>query len=303
MISVMLGWSGPAFLFAYVLAMFAALFLSGPARRLCRLGQRAAGATPPLASSPYELACLAGGGERAIQAAVVSLAQRGVLKAAADGSGFEIAGKLPRGAHALEAELYREVEFGRGGASQLMHTGLRALPPLQARLQQAGLVHSSSPADIRCWRWAGCLPLLAVMSLGVVRAVVGVSRGRPIGFLVILLVISLLILLFKLATTPGLTVRGQAHLQEMRRRNAALGTTAMQRATQLSAADLALGVALFGAAALGAESLAWMKPLLFPTPQGSGGGDGGSSSSSGDSGGSSCGSSCGGGCGGGGCGG
>lgn len=298
MISVMLGWSGPAFLFAYVLAMFGALFLSAPARRLCRLGRRAAGASAPLASSPYELACLAGGKERAIQAALVSLTQRGALKAAADGSGFEVADQLPRGAHALEAELYREIESGRGGATQLMHTGLRALPPLQARLEQSGLVHPSSPADVRCWRWAGCLPLLAVMSLGILRAVVGVSRDRPIGFLVILLVISLVIVLVKLAVTPGLTVRGQAHLQEMRRRNAALGTTAMQRATQLSAADLTLGVALFGAAALGAESLAWMKPLLFPTPQG-GGGDGGSGSSSSDGGGSSCG----GGCGGGGCGG
>ena len=302
MIKALLDLSGPTFLFVYVVSMIGALFLSAPMRKLCHSLHRRDDTVGGAGLTPYELAYLAGGKLRAIQAALASLAHRGILKATSDGQGLEVESALPQRAHPLETGLYREIQAGNSRSSAWAGLSLNALNDIEDRVRTAG--YSPSAGEIRCLRWMGSLPLLAVTLMGIVRAVVGVSRDRPIGFLVALLVVSLVILLIKLTSAPTRTERGESYLRGLQRRNAALESTAMRRSTELSQADLMLGVALFGAAALGsgAGALAWMKPVLFPDSVGSGA-NGSSSSCSSGGGGSSCGSSCGGGCGGGGCGG
>lgn len=304
MISALFDLPGPQFLLLYVVGLAVALALGGPFRKLCRWIHPDTGLGSPAQSSPYELAFLAGGAPRAIEAALASLAHRGVLKPEPDGQGFGVVdGDLPADAHELEAELHGLVRKGKGDATLLKRRSLAAIKKIEARLRKRGYVHVPAAPETRCLRWAAGVPLLALMLMGLAKVAVGLSRGRPIGFLLILLAVSAVLLVVRASMLPARTERGDRHLVDMRRRNAALETTAARRGSQLAQADMMLAVALFGLPALAGSELAWMKPMLYPAPAGgNGGGDSSSSSSSCSSGSSSCGSSCGGGGGCGGCG-
>ena len=120
-----------------------------------------------------------------------------------------------------------------------------------------------------------------VFLLGGGRLMVGMSLGRPVTFLMLLLGLNLVLMAVS-RSCGRRNQRGERMLEDHLARCAALKSTADSSAKdQLSSQDLSLAMALFGTSALASA--------LMPAPS-SGGGCGSSSS---------CGSSCGGGCGGG----
>lgn len=164
---------------------------------------------------------------------------------------------------------------------------------MRAKLVALGLVLDAPAA--RSVAKASALPFWACFALGVTKVGVGLARGRPVGVLVALLVLTAFAAVALRWRPPLRTRLGDRVVAVLRRRHANLrGPRAGAGAR--GGADVALAVALFGGAALVANALPELRSALRYHPAYS-------ASSSGDGSGSSCGasSSCGGG--GGGCGG
>lgn len=157
-----------------------------------------------------------------------------------------------------------------------------------SHLERMGL----SPSGAQAWkiRIYPALVVAVVATVGWVKVAIGLSRNRPVGFLVVgCCVVSFIAILF-LFFRPWATRRGRQLLAHLKTTNSALRTTASIDADRLTGDDLSLCFALFGIDSIGAQHNN-LKSMLRPVPScgssGCGGGGGG----------------CGGGCGGGGCGG
>lgn len=181
-------------------------------------------------------------------------------------------------------------------APRLLAAAAPALGPVGDQLRQMGLVMGEP--QIATVRTVPAMLVLAAAVVGGVRLALGMAGGRPVGFLIALLVATVVIALLYFRRPGPRTHRGDRLLNSLRRNNAALRTSAAAAAAALAGADIALAVALWGPAVLAGSPLDDVRQLLRP-PGTSGSSD--SSSSSGSDSGSSCsgGSSCGGGCGGG----
>jgi hypothetical protein len=161
------------------------------------------------------------------------------------------------------------------------------------------------------------IPVFALLLLGISKILVGMSRGKPVGFLVVLCFITAIIgWCFLQVPVQQRSRYGDRILAKLRTQHANLRTA---KATNSLEAEpqLALAFALFGAVILKGSPLANLTRDLYAPLSSSyskrssrsgsgstgiwwGGSDGGGDSGGGDGGGGGCG---GGGCGGGGCGG
>lgn len=240
-----------------------------------------------------ELAYLAGGPERAADAALVELMHRDVLSLDYNGTPLSAAERLDRvwlridaaRLQAQAAQMPRSVRDAAAVAqreqslSRTLAALVRVYEPIGAQLRRKGWWLSRA-ADLRL-RWLGSVPLLALAALGLVKIFIGIERERPVGFLVVLVALTTLIALARL-------------LREQRRSRA--GEWALHDAHgRASPGEPAVYVALSGTVGLYGSGFADYHILRTPPP-GSSGSDSGSGSSGGGDGG-------GGGCGGGGCGG
>lgn len=228
--------TGPEFLtFWLVGAVGVAMATMASIAVIARLG--GSGFAEPIAAglSPIELAYLEAGHERAIDTALVRLHQRGALVVAQGvlGIGEPVADVAP-----LEARLLAAVRSGTRAPSQLV----RDTPDeLRARFIREGLLLRPRHTGVRllAYAWLG---------LGAAKVVVGLSRHRPVGFLVMLLLLgACLVPLIKLPRRTHLGTRVLAMRRE--------GTWGLQISAQtapalLSADELALAVALFGTGGL-----------------------------------------------------
>jgi len=167
-----------------------------------------------------------------------------------------------------------------------MQGSLNTVQALDDALISQGLL---LPPAVR--RRLDSIPLFTILGLwvfGLVKVLVGLSRDRPVGYL--LLSLALLAVGGWFCWQQGAawaTGRGEALLQ-------ATADELQQPGRSLSAPTVALHVALFGVSQLNALGLGNIAVLLVPPIEMSAGGDGGSGSSSS----SGCGSSGCGGCGG-----
>ncbi|SDY22124.1 TIGR04222 domain-containing membrane protein [Lysobacter enzymogenes] len=243
-----------------------------------------------------ELAYLAGGAERAADAALVELMHRDVLGLDYSGAPLQAAGRLDRvwlridaaRLQAQAAQMPRPVRDAAAVAereqslSRTLAALVRVYEPIGAQLRRKGWWLSHA-ADVRL-RWLGSAPLLALAGLGTAKIFVGLARERPVGFLVVLVALTALIALARLLRQQRRTRAGEWALYD-----------ASGRATP---GEPAVYVALSGTVGLYGSGFADYH--ILRTPPGSSGGDSGSGSSGSCSGGG--GGGCGGG-GGGGCGG
>ncbi|MDP5278033.1 TIGR04222 domain-containing membrane protein [Sphingomonas sp. DG1-23] len=159
----------------------------------------------------------------------------------------------------------------------------RHVDPIRERLIADGLLMDGWTAlQLRFWQTS---PYLLLLAFGWTKLQIGEARGKPTGYLTLLLVITAVFALIRFAALDRRTRAGNEMLSEARERSDRL-----RRAPASGEAGLA--VALFGTTVLvGSE---WGDFHRMRASDGGGsGGDGGSSSGGGD----------GGGCGGGGCGG
>ncbi|WP_375773474.1 TIGR04222 domain-containing membrane protein [Archangium gephyra] len=242
-----LAWSGDDFLGFYVLLLSAVMLASVPLYEWLR---RPGGPPAPehLDLEPYQVALLIGRKETLV-AAVVQLVQAGALRIQ-DGL-LHGAGPLASSAHPLEKAFHAAVLQGVTDRKGLLRAAEPELARMEGALRQRGLLMASKP--LQRLDTLGHLPLLAVAGLGLVKMGRELSRGRPLGFL----------LLF-----PGLTVvfyvahwvnshyrrsrRGDAVLQALREQHVALAVPVGPQGAPSSPrpGNLVLTVLFLGAPAL-----------------------------------------------------
>jgi uncharacterized protein (TIGR04222 family) len=310
-----LDWQGPEFLSLYVPLLIGGFLVALLIRHLLRLP---AGGPMYLSkrTDPYEVAAL-DGRDTLIEAVVGALFHRNALRL--EGRRIATGDALAADAAPVERSVFECAATGDMTLGALRRALIHDIENYRRRLSQKGLVLDEFRA--RPLRLLPSLVYGAILLLGVAKIFMGLSRDRPVMFLVLLVPLGALGLLV-LGRRPWRTRLGDTTLKALREEHQALRTTATagDSSGTLDGRELALAVGLFGPAMLVPLGYSHLRRTLHPTSSGSSGeisssssdssscscgdsGDSSSCSSGGSSGDSSGGSSDGGGGGCGGCGG
>jgi uncharacterized protein (TIGR04222 family) len=270
---------GPEFLQLYLMALGIAVAVSFLWRR-AMMGLFL-GPAQPSQLDPFDAAYLAGGKAGLGNAVLASLVHREMATFTGDRKIAVKGGDAPD-LHPIERQIL-------GGVLPNKRYSLKEFRNLVEdddigqKLESKGLVPTPGQHQN-----ALALPvtLMAIVLItGLIKIGIGVSRDKPVGFLIALSVLTGVLLI--LSCRPGhRTWQGSSTLSAMREANASLQSNASISLTTLAAADVTLALALWGPSMLTGLRLTPLHDMLI---------------ASGGSVGSSCGS--GGGCGGGGCGG
>jgi len=289
---------GPQFLLFYLLL---SLFILAVVWLLRRNAE--AGPPPQLnLADPYLVAYLRAGEAETMRLAVVSLIERDMLAT----NGTQLLRKSKPGpkvnANPLEHAVLSKFSQPGEAASIYKDASLKAVcQQYRQQLEQVGLLPDNSTKAARWLRMS--VAVLFLGGVGAVKVMIGLSRERPVAFLVILMI---LVLIALIATSfPRLTERGKEFLEDARTLYGGLRDQAAVMQSGAATPEVLMLAAVFGVGVLSTSAFGYTRQL-FPQATSSSSSSSsscGSSCSSSDSGGSSCGSSCGGGGGCGGCGG
>jgi len=279
-----LEWSGPDFLTLYAPLMVLSLVGAWGVRSMLREPGGLPLSHELQGLEPYQTALLVGR-RAALDAALASLFQAGVVRIGTTGP--LVMGPPPAGASPLEASLRNALALGVKKRNGL----LKALAPdfeqVEDSLIQRRLLVER--AGMKKLRDLTLLPLAGVLVLGAAKVWVGLERGRPVGFLFLLLFFGALlgVALWKTERFRR-SKRGDAALKWLRERHQALPDSigVSNAVGALSPGHLVLAVGLFGATALASSQFKELQGYLDKSRAG---GDGG-----GDGGGGGCGGGCGG---------
>ena len=332
--SWLLSLSGQEFLLVYLLLACGGFALAGVLGRAVRRLNQVGGVQPEL--TPLQLAYLAGGEGQALTAALINLLQLKLLRL--DGVWAVLESEPAAGLEPLELDIVRRLPVGgetnrpTPNAAAVSTAGLpprgrnilrllgawRRQPelftPLRRPLEELGLL--CRPRQFLLARAAEALPILFVLGLGVTRLIHGVQSGRPVGLLMLAMVLISALLSFRLFHASRRSLQGERLLRQWRRH-------LQRQPTPIKGAALLRAYSLLGAevlpqrlhTTLAAAGITNPRPSpLQPLPshgkRGVGGGCGwggcgwdGGGGCGGDAGGGGCSAGGGAGCGGGGCGG
>ncbi len=288
---------GPEFLGLYVVLLGGAMLLAFVVRALATPDGDEVAARPwATRATADELAFLARGKDGLLESALASLVFSGRAVEDAGQRGFARAGQTVAfdGSPAVQAVFRALPGPGEFATRRALRSALSpAATALERRLVRAGLAVEKA-TGLRVGA-ASTVPLWGVAGLGAAKILVGLSRGRPVAFLVVLVILTVVAAVAFLVRRPFATEAGESLLEHLRAREQRL-LEACARPERLDPEQVALAVALFGGTALSALAAtlpAMVRAQLFLAgatrgPAGAGGV-------------SSCGSSCGSsGCGGGG---
>lgn len=279
------GLTGPQFLVLYLAGLVVSILVAVLAHRQVR---RAGPATTTGRLSPDDIAYLAGGGGQVVLAAVARMLERGMLRAARDGT-ITVTQVLPQ--HPLDREIAAHLHRTGSGTSRLRWLRDRfqhhkLVNQVRNRLVSLGLVVSQRQQ--RTARLTGAFVFGLLFVIGVARYSAGQAAGKPTGYLTALLTINVLLIGLALWIRGGrLTESGRRTLATIRPR---IGhePAASADGLVLVGSSAAFLVAVGGVAAFPDEEVS--KALAMHTP-GSGGWFSGSSSNSGSSSSTNCSSS------------
>jgi uncharacterized protein (TIGR04222 family) len=295
---------GPEFLGLYAMLAAAAIVAGFLLRRRAEgAGAPDAGASSPLAA--HEAAYLRGGFEAVAEATLATLIRRGAI--ATNDTSNRLVLAAPTGAivsnNRLESDFLASLDREASLPAAVMRDRVASIAArLVQPLAQRGLAFS--PEQRRSLGFVFCLPLVAVLGLGLAKIAVGLSRDRPVSILIFACITTAIVAFMMFTTIPFATAAGRASLRRARSENEALRETASRRTANLSPDDVAMAVGLFGLAAVADPSIRALRRQLDAQEKRAGNTSScGSGSSCGSSSSSSCGSGCGGGGGCGGCGG
>lgn len=274
-----LNWSGPTFLFWFVVAWVISLGLALSARKFIRESQPNSG---PITLDVYELAYLAGGSRRVFETLIAKLANDNAIRIHTAGRSLSRSGSREDG-HPLERQALGRIG-GRTPLARVESVVEGWSLKLAVDLENDGLLSRRSVLGLD--QLVGGAIALLVPLVGVAKIAVGFSRGKPVGFLVLLTLIAGVVRPILAAMPRRRTRAGDAVISDL-----SAGDDPVRR------------VALSGIALLGmSEVSAFLLPPKAKTDGGTAGGSGsacgsGCGSAGGDGGGGGCGSG-GGGCGG-----
>ena len=269
--------AGPFLAFYTGVAILAWLIAGNICRRIGKSERAHPALTPP------ELAYLAGGEQRVVDAFLAGLLASKAASLSTNGAIVDIdrdrVEKLP--------DMAAFARLGLSGETRRYEFPMRLRPAVESirtKLRQLGLI--PHPSQLPAYR----LKIIAVFAvpilLGLAKVNVGLERHKPVGFLIALLVLTALIALRNLGA-PRLTHAGRKALAASKKQNARAARAPLEH-------ELMLAVALTGLIVLSGTPY----HALHATAQTGEGGSGSDGGGGGDGGGDG-----GGGCGGGGCGG
>jgi uncharacterized protein (TIGR04222 family) len=250
----------------------------------------------PVSLDLDHLAVLAGTSRRRVDAALAGMVYAGWLEVDIGTRRLrKIVEPLNGQADAVERSIFNLCSESGTRLSDLRQAGVAAAAPIEQKLRSLELVTAPGPR-----RLAIALPLgvmAFILMVGVCKIVVGISRNRPVGFLVIFCLFDLLLAAAIFGRVPWRTRRGSVVLGDVLSNELALRTSVKAGGSHLQRTDIVRAFALFGPSVLpGDYQMKRFAMLLQPVQSTSSGGHGGCGSGGGCGGG-------GGGGGGGGCGG
>jgi uncharacterized protein (TIGR04222 family) len=247
---------------------------------------------PAQSFDPYTLARLADPKSLPTDVALCSLQHQGFIQTDAHGSISRMPGTAAP-SHPFERQVWDQISphVRLEGVRRVMKENFA---PIDRQLESAGLlIPKDRKGKVQSF---SLLLMLALLSFGGIKMIVGLQRDRPIGFLLLSCLLVLLVGLYAAwNNVPHRTGRGDLYLYKMRSSTARVG----RHDPAFTPTALVLTAALWGYSELESYGFADFRrqpPGSNSGDSGGGGSDGGSSS--GDGGGSGCGGC--GGCGGGG---
>lgn len=267
-----LDWQGGDFLMLYAALLLIALIGGGVYRAFrTRSGDtRGSMATEP---GVWSLAFLAGGPERVTDSAVAELHRTGAIEWDESSRSLRVTGVEPPTDPVLRAV---HANAGSSGFSAARIGGASAIQSLRVDAERRGwwFTREEATAIVR----AQVLPLLALSGFAAAKIAVGLSRDKPVVFLVILTVLTLVCALVVWLSRPKITAAGRALLAAQKSKHK-LEVRAHRDA------HVALAVALGGTAVLSGTALAGYHSFRQPPSSGDSSSDSSSSDSGGDGGG------------------
>lgn len=215
--------------------------------------------------NPYEIAILNKGGHLAIYTALAALCSAGALAVNRSSKTISIAGDLPPGANAIEKELYLQIARRRTiGPAGTGYLTLLSLAEPRKRLEDLELIIGSGAETSIALK--SCLPLAAVMILGMIRISTDFSPEGQIVMLLLPCTVVALIVLGILCSHSHRSTYGDALLARLLIDNSALRTAAHTGVGIEQPDDVATAVALYGLPVFryGSGSLAELSKMLAP---------------------------------------
>ncbi len=247
-----LNWSGPQFLllFATLYVIFLVFSL------LYRNYQRDVPEVLERSLTPDEVACLSLGRAGTVNAAVAGmLSQQELITAPRRGllGGIVRSGLVKFGPGATRPDASRRLE-------RAIYQAVDRQPQTLAEIQQTVAVETQAIADRlmddgylvnreRAWagRWIPAMAFLALLGFGFIKLLVGISRGKDVGFLVIALFIIFTTTLCFLARIQR-SMAGDQKLERLKKQHTEL--KASISSGDATREQVMLGAALFGSAVL-----------------------------------------------------
>lgn len=280
-----LNFTGLEFLTFYFLLSIVVVFLASCLRAFLRLPDGNL-VQKPVSLDAYETAYLAEGDNRVVDTAITSLVQKEYVTVhLVPQRILTLNGSVEELSHPVEQAVANAIASD-GRIDKVRSSVTQAIYVIRDRLRQLDLLVSQKQS-FKAQTYPAIL-IASLLGLGITKIFVGISRGKPVGYLFMMcIVVGIIGLGFWLIPTHR-SRYGDRVLQDLRTR---------MRSTIVSSTDpqLPLVFALLGMAILPNDMFADLKQVF--TPVSSSGGDGGSDGGGGGSDGG------GGGCGGGGCGG
>jgi uncharacterized protein (TIGR04222 family) len=268
-----LDWTAGPFLLLYLAV--AALSIAGILLVRAMLG-RADAANDDVDLGILEIAWLSGGPARAADAVLLSLMTAGA--ATIDMTKRRVLFDASRTALPEDMEAFRDC-FGDPQTRRAFHRSVGArLDPVRQALVQRGL--APGPGDLAWFNRATVILVLIPVLFGVAKIMVGTSRGRPVGFLVCLVIATAVCGICSLWPQPHRTRAGRVAVARFKALNARAARAPL-------GSEMALAFAISGPLALATTPY-----QTFFRGNASSGGDGGSGCGGGGGGGG--GSGCGG---------
>src|SRR5580765_1527665 len=252
-------WRGPDFLTFYVI-LFAITLAFGLG---LRWALRRPTATEPFTVPEldgYATAFLNGGKILTVNTAIANLVRQGAMQVGRNR--LTSVESRPDFSHELEKHVYAAAYGPNGNSIANVRSSAKTyVTKIAGQLQSLGFVLSNSQA-----RKAVLLPLmlaLAAIAVGIIKIVIGINRGKPIGFLVGLCFLGFVISLVALARPPRRTRLGDAVLRKLQERHT--GTRYLGRnVATASAAEFATFLGLFGMTALAGTAYGDLRKSLQP---------------------------------------
>lgn len=252
------GISGPAFLLIYLVLVVAVWIAGTQARRAIAGAPLARPGVDPQAR-PYDIAYLNGGRDLAVNSALGAMHQVGTV--APRHGMVSAAGRLGPDPDPLEKAIHftTAVPVARGRLQHHRTVGT-ALDAVHARLVAGGLLLSDD--DRRRYRCVGWWTV-GVAGLGLVRLLAGIAAAKPVGYLLLTLVVVAVVGLVQLTHAPRRSRAGDRVLATLRAEHHTLSPVMQPDWAVSGARAAALGVGLFGTSALWASAPAFADELAL----------------------------------------